>query len=277
MWHLLLVGIFSTKRSKNSTKFITIKKNKLPLTKFFQTTYFMNLKKILLASACILAVNAAFSQQFLEGFQLVSKGKPAYVTLMTGEKLEGHIKDVDWRKGLYESIVFVDNNGKESNLMAKDIQTLYAQPAGMEKLAKRMEFGSNVHKATSKDYNFDLLGQGMMILEQTDVLIKNKKQFNLLMQLLNPDFCSEIKVYRDPIVEETTKWGVAGITLAGGDIKTYYVKKGTAPAYRVEKSDYKKEFAKLFGDNAEMTRKYGEKPSWYDFAKHIDEYTKAKL
>lgn len=235
----------------------------------------MNLKRILLASTCLLAVNSAFSQKFLEGFQFISKGKPAYITLMTGEKIEGHIKDVDWRKGLYESIVFVENNGKESDLMAKDIQRLYAQPGGLEKLATRIDFVTNTHKSTNSEYNLDLLGKGMMVIEQTDVLIKNKKQFNLLMQLLNPDFCSVIKVYRDPIIKETTSWGVAGITLAGGDIKTYYVKKGNTPAYRVEKGDYTEEFAKLFGDNKEMMQKYGEKPSWYDFAKHITEYSNA--
>lgn len=236
----------------------------------------MKTKHFFLVAALLFVANAAFSQKFLEGFQLISKGKPAYVTLMTGDKIEGHVKDVDWRKGLIESIIIADNSGKETELQAKDIKILYAQPAGLEKLSKRMEVGSNVHKLTNKEYNYDLLGQGMMMLEQTDVLIKNKKQFNLLMQLLNPDFCSTIKVYRDPIVKETAKWGVAGVTLAGGDISSYYVKKGDAPAFRVEKRHYKKDFEKIFGDNKEMMEKYSkEKPSWYDLAKHITEYSES--
>lgn len=223
----------------------------------------------------MLIANAAFSQAFQEGFQFMAKGKPSQVTLNSGEVLDGNIKDIDWKRGVYEAILFTDNSGKDHDLKAADIKKIYGFPGGLEKLAAQRDFATNVKKMTDKEYSIDLLGKGMILFESTDVLM-GKKQFNLLMQLLNPTFCSDIKVYRDPAEKETTRWGVAGVTLAGGDITTYYVKKGSEAAILVTKKSYKDYFQKLFGDSEVMMQRYGEKPIWYDFAKHIAEYSDLK-
>ncbi|MFN8339716.1 MAG: hypothetical protein U0T36_11935 [Saprospiraceae bacterium] len=65
---------------------------------------------------------------------------------------------------------------------------------------------------------------GYVYFETTDVWIK-KKKMTLLLQILNPGFARNIKVFFDPYAGETASFGFGGIKVAGGDAKSYYVKK----------------------------------------------------
>ena len=93
------------------------------------------------------------------------------------------------------------------------------------------------------------------------------------MQVLNPDFCKYIKVYDNPLAGETASIGVGGLKLAGGDARSYYVKKeGETVATLLTKNDYKKEFKEFWADCEYLLNKYTS-VSWPDLAKHIIEYS----
>ena len=93
----------------------------------------------------------------------------------------------------------------------------------------------------------------------------------LLLQLLNPSFSSKIRVYSDPFAGETASVGIGGVKLAGGDEKSYYVKKEDKPAYKLKKKDFKADFDALFKDCSDMKM---DKVKWSEFAEYVFKYNK---
>jgi len=98
------------------------------------------------------------------------------------------------------------------------------------------------------------------------------KKITALLQLVNPSFGKKIRVYNDPWAGETASVGVAGIKVAGGNEKSYYVKNGDEVAYRIKKKEYSKQYKKLYNNCKAVSKKYP-KVKWDDFAKHIAEFT----
>ena len=98
----------------------------------------------------------------------------------------------------------------------------------------------------------------------------------MLMQLLNPTFSSKVKVYHDPLAKHTTSLGVGGVTVAGGNAKSYYVQAGSdEAAYRLKKNRYKKEFVPMWDDCKTVTDKYTQ-IRWTDLTQHILDYTECE-
>jgi hypothetical protein len=60
---------------------------------------------------------------------------------------------------------------------------------------------------------------------------------------------------------------VGGVTLAGGEDKSYYVKYN-GKTFKLSKKDYAEKFKELFASCPKMLEKYP-KPNWSDFALHI--------
>lgn len=95
----------------------------------------------------------------------------------------------------------------------------------------------------------------------------------LMMQLLNPDFSKVVKVYHDPFAKETAFIGVAGVTVAGGNDKSYFVKVSSDPAaYKLTKKDYKKEFTGMWSKCKDMSSKHPD-VKWSDLVQHILDYS----
>ena len=103
--------------------------------------------------------------------------------------------------------------------------------------------------------NGDLIGNGYVYFEQSDVRIKKKTE-TLMLQLLNPHFSNKIRVYHDPLAKETASIGVGGIDVAGGLDKSYYVKTDDV-AVKLKKKDYDDEFPLYFKSCKALTKKYG--------------------
>ena len=57
--------------------------------------------------------------------------------------------------------------------------------------------------------------------------------------------------------------------VAGGEDKSFYVKKGDGVAFRLYKKNYDKEFKNLFGDCPAVVKKYGEKIRWSEFEEAV--------
>lgn len=203
-----------------------------------------------------------------------SHNKIAYITLMDGTEIKGNLSDVDREKGLIDLIKIKDGNGKKHKLKPEEVKYMYLPPSGFDKLNNAGKTIFDARRWTSQKIQEDLINQGYVYFEQTDVKIKKKTE-TLLVQLLNPSFCSKICVYHDPKAKETFGVGVGGIDVAGGIAKSYYIKKDTdKAAYKLTKKEYQKQFPMFWSNCASLVETYGVSPKWRDLTVHIHEYNK---
>lgn len=200
-----------------------------------------------------------------------SHSKTAYITLADGTEINGTIKDIDRDKGLIEYIKLQDGAGKKHKLKPEDIKFMYLPPSGLDNLGKKLSFVSDFKKWNDQKLNQDFLDQGYAYFETADVKIKKRNE-KLLMQLLNPGFSKEFRIYCDPYAKETASLGVGGVKFVGGDIKSFYVAKKDSPAFLLKKKDYKKEFQPLWGSCDKVISGYPE-IKWTEFVKHVITYS----
>ena len=219
---------------------------------------------------------AANAQQLVNPTFGFSHSKTSFITMKDGSKIEGHIKDLDRNKGLIEEVKIKDFKGKKHKIKSEDIKFMYLPASGLDKLASKLDFISDIQKWDDDKLDHELLKDGYAYFENAAVKIKKKEEV-LMMQLLNPTFSKSVKVYHDPRAKETTSFGVGGMTMAGGDAKSYYVMKGKEAAYKVTKKAYQKEeFDVLWGKcGKEFIKLYEDSEAiWKDLALHVIDYSK---
>ncbi len=233
------------------------------------------MKKFTLIFCLILSNLILNAQDFIEGNFTFSSKKISYLTLKDGSEVQGYIDDIDRKKGLIEEITIKDESGKKTVYKPEQIDHMYIAPNAFDKL------GSGLNKMTDatkweKDskLNASHIKEGYALFETSEVMIKKDKKV-LLLQLLNPAFASKIRVYFDPLAKETTSFGVGGLTVAGGDAKSYYVKKGDRTAFKLEKKNYEEELDFLYKDCNDYVKKLSvkDKIKWTDLSKTIFKYT----
>lgn len=233
----------------------------------------MKITTYLLSTALTLAVSTAvFSQDFIPAYDRFSGKETSYIMLEDGSKLEGTLEDLDRKKGLIEEVVIKDANGKKITLTPDKIKAMYLMPSGFSKLSTNMDVGTKVKKWDAKYIDSEIIKKGYAYFEKAKVAIK-KDQEMLLMQLLNPGFNSKIKVFHDPFAAETMRVGFGGMTLAGGDDKSYYVQVGDNVAKKLKKKDYDDEYKVLYTSCPSLLKKISEKIRWTEFAQHIYEFS----
>lgn len=211
------------------------------------------------------------AQELLTPSHTFSHKKTAYLTLADGTEIQGNIKDIDRKKGLIEFIKIKDGAGKKHKLDADKVKFMYLPPSGFDKLSKGYAALTDIEKWTDEKMDQDLLNQGYVFFELADVKVK-KKNRQLLMQLLNPTFSKEVKVYHDPFAKETMGVGIGGIKLAGGIAKSYYISKGDKPAYRLKKKDYKAEFVPMWSSCKKIIADYPDM-KWSELTEHVKAYS----
>lgn len=187
--------------------------------------------KLYILAIFLLATSFAHAQSFMEGFDRFSSKKPAYLTLQNGQKVEGTIEDLDRKKGNISEIT-LKVNGKKKTFAPEEIKEMYLPASGLDKFSKQMEVGTNL----SKDLKSERVSEGYGYFEFTEVEMKGKIK-PLLMQLVNIGFENKIKVYFDPFARETVSVGYGPLKVGGLD-RSYYVKQGDKPAYKITKSNY---------------------------------------
>jgi hypothetical protein len=223
---------------------------------------------LLMAFFAIISINA---QQLLTPTFTYSQKKTAYLTLKDGTEMIGVLKDLNRKKGLIERVKFEDGDGKVHKLKPEDISFMYLPPSGLDNLSKVVDALTNVQKWNDEKLNQDLLNKGYIYIENAQVKIK-KKEYTMLMQLLNPTFSKEVKVYHDPKAKKTKSLGVGGINLAGGNAKSYYVQKGDNAAFKLEKKNYNKEFKPLWG-SCQAVVENNPSIKWNELTKHLLEFS----
>lgn len=237
----------------------------------------MNLSKILVLTCLMLGmVLSTSAQSFLPAFEGFSTKKTTYLTMKDGKEKEGQLKNLKRKKGLITELwLKVDGKKKVEKIVAEDIKKMYVPASGMEKLGKALEKTSDATQWKSDGIEQERMKDGYAYYEFSEVKYK-KETRKLLLQLLNPGFSTGIRVYHDPFAGETMSAGVAGIKVAGGDAKSYYVKKGNEKAYRLKKKEYGDDFTRLFKDCPEVIKSVEGDPRWTDLAKHAYDYAGCK-
>lgn len=231
----------------------------------------MKTKVLTLAIAFIMAigVNAQEEMRFSPTVVGFSKKKTAYIFKEDGTKVTCTIKSLKWTKGLIDEIKILDLEGNKVKISPEDISHMYLPPSGAQKLGNALDFMDNATQWENSDLDKSLLGEKLVYFEKTKMKVK-KKVVTVMAQVLNPTYCKQIRVYADPYAKETASVGVAGVTVAGGLDKSYYIKKaGEETGYKLEKKNYTEEFKAIFSEAAKLLETYGEDPKWKDFETHV--------
>ncbi len=232
------------------------------------------LKKNLLAACAFFLFFQVQAQDLLSPSFSFSHKKTAYITLTDGTEVKGTIKDIDRKKGLIEEIKIKDENGKKRDFAPKEISFMYLPPSGLDNLTKALDAIHDVQKWSDEKLDQDLINQGYVYFETSNVKIK-KKTSKMLMQLLNPSFSKSVKIYHDPLAKETMSVGVGAITVAGGNEKSYYISVAGATAYKLEKKNYKAEFTPLWKSCANVAKSYPE-VKWIELKDHAPAFSKCE-
>lgn len=234
------------------------------------------MKKLLFTAVIATLSLSATAQSFsvpLDGF---SKKKTSYLHMEDGSTSEGLLGGFKRAKGQIETVKMQNEGGKKIKIDPIKIKFMYIPPNNLAKLGAGLDKAFDVNKWDAPSgMNTELMGKGYVYFEKVTTQIKKKKTEDLMLQMLNVPFSSKIKVFYDPFAKETMGLSVAGVNVAGGLDKSYYVIKdgSSEPAYKLEKKDYKEQFATLFGDSEEFMTKYGDDIKWSNLEMHIYEYT----
>lgn len=200
-----------------------------------------------------------------------SHKKTAYITLKDGTELKGNLKDLDYKKGLIKSVKLKDGEGKKHKLKPSSIKHMYLPQSNFDKLNKITTTLHDAQMWSDETLEQNLLKQGYIYFENSQVKIK-KKTREMLMQLLNPGFCKSIRIYNDPFAKKTASAGIGGVTLVGGIAKSYYIAKDGEVAFRMKKKMYRKEFTPFWGGCQNIIDGFP-KQDWSKLVDHVIMYT----
>ena len=247
-------------------------KNHTPVDSLRKIHHLMKNILTLCAAALLIFCTASSlsAQEFQQRVNGFSKKKTSYITKTDGKVLEGEIDGFKWKKGLPKLVKF-EVSGKKMEIPADEVESMKAAPSGWGRMNAALESTTNLKKLQNADY--EEVDRNFSYYEQAG--LPTRKGHTVLLQLVNPGFDAKLKVYDDPYSKETAGIGVGGMTMAGGILKSYWVKKaGEKEAFKVEKGKYKKQFKELYGDCPKLMKMLKNKEvKWSEFAKHVYIYT----
>ncbi len=207
-------------------------------------------------------VFSSMAQTFLPPLEMFSTKKEGYLITMKGEKIVFIMKDLDRKKGLIVNVEGKTKDGKKFELKASEIKEMAIPPSDFAKLSGAMDATKSIKKAQKtnlNEYDRELVYFYQEYLED--------RKITALMQLINPDFCSKIRVYHDPYAKESAGIAFGGVQINGGIDKSYYLKVD-GKTQRYFKSDYDKTVKTLFGTCDGLFKKYTD-TKWRDFPDHL--------
>lgn len=221
----------------------------------------MKKQNIILAFFMLFSL-CSFAQEFLPPLERFSTKKESYLIKNNDEKIVFVLDDLDRKKGLIIRVEGKAKDGKKFKLEASEIKELAIAPSDFAKLAALDGSTRSVLKASkTKVEDFD---RSLVYFYQEKL---EDRKITALMQRLNPDFDSRIRVYHDPFASETMGLSVGGIQVTGGIDKSYYLKVD-GKTKRYFKKNYDDDFKTLFGSCAGLMTKYKDF-AWRDLPDHI--------
>jgi len=231
--------------------------------------------KHLLSVVCFFIGFSAMAQTFTPAFQGYSRKKTTYITLKDGSEISVVIKKLFFKKGLIDEIKVVkSSDGKKVKINPADIDHMYVPPSNLAKLSQAMDAATDLTKLQDGELSSEHLDDGYLYMESSNVQVKKNKTQYCMLQVMNPTFSKNIKIFNDPFAKESAGIGIGGMTVAGGLAKSYYVKKnGEELAKRIKKKEYKKDMEELFSECTAVIEKYQDKPAWSEFEQFIYDYS----
>lgn len=222
-------------------------------------------------------LSSATGQQLLDPSNTFSHKKIAEFRLVDGTVLKARLREMTFKKGLINSMEVKDTLGNMRKLWAREVQSMYLPPSGMDKFSRSMDRTFDAQKWDLEEVKDTMIREGYVFFEQVKVVINDKPTF-VLVQLLNPHFSKHIRIYHDPYASETMRFGVAGITVAGGEDTSYYVLKpgGEPLAERIQRRNYRKKFEALWNDCPSLMKRKNGTIYWSDFIPDAFQYHKCK-
>ncbi len=192
-------------------------------------------------------IHSQKTQYIVSAADMFSRKKVSYISLKDGGEIEGKIKKLKRTKGLFKEIQIETEEGEKHKLYPEDIESMYLPQSGFDKLNKTFDFAANIHNTDEDDLNYEYLQNGYAYFESVNVEYKGGER-TLLLQLLNPSCSQYISIYHNPYARETQSIGIGGFKVAGGKDRSYYVKKGKDPAFKLKRTYYNDEANYLYGD-----------------------------
>lgn len=222
------------------------------------------MRKVFTATMMFLgAVTSVTAQDFLPPVERFSGSKPGYLVTKSGERVEFTLDDLDRKKGLIIRVEGKTLDGKKFKREAADIQELGLAPSDYAKFSAFSESTRSIAKMQRTKVNEATRNLVMFYQEHLD-----EPKRDVLLQLVNPGFDSQIRVYDDPFAAETTGVSIGGVQLTGGMDKSFYVK-ADGKVFRLKKKNYDDKFKELFGGCPAVMNKYGKNFAWRDFCTHV--------
>jgi len=217
--------------------------------------------KLFISLAILFFSMSASAQYFIQPIENFSKSKTAYLTLLDGQSMEGKIKKIKSENG-FISKVSLQVDGHIMNYSSNEIAFMI-----LPQKNSRNSFGSNNTDVIPADWSFNgynklMIENGYGYFELATITDKDKK-VSTLLQLINPSFCNEIKVYHDPKVFVTNTHMMIGYA-AHGQVTSFYTKVGDESVFKLWRSDYEKQFDTFFNDPV-VTEIEGEEKEWENF------------
>lgn len=223
---------------------------------------------ILIVSILFCSVET-MSQAFLPAYLPAFGYEKGYIQMMDGSKMEGTFQSIFNIENI-KSVTLKDASGTKHKIGEDQIDKVYIKFGDLDKIATSNTAATSIKSLSNTNFK-QVFEAEYFIWEHT---ITPKKGNREILQLVNPGFDSKMKVYRDPRAQETGQLSLGGVTLTGGIEKSYYlVKQGADVAVRLEKKNYKEQFAEVFGDCPAVISAFGDKkPDWDDLPAHVFAY-----
>lgn len=212
-----------------------------------------------------IVVGKLSAQSFLAPVTNFSTEKTIFITMEDGLEIGCLLKELHRENGFVKEVVIKNKSGDTQVLPQESIKAMYLYPSEYSGTHQPIEIPKNSR------INSELLNDGYVYFERADNIWVNKEKFSLLMQLLNPTFEGNVRIYYDPLSTQTDK-----ITEPDVPSSSYYLKDGQKDGICIRKREYsQKVFQILFSNPGEYTHKIPE-IQWRDFAKHVSAYAQKK-
>jgi hypothetical protein len=216
--------------------------------------------------SCLLALPlSTLGQSFLPAIERFSSKKLDYLILNSGEKVEFYLDDLDRKKGLIVNVEGKTVDGKKFEYNADEIKEMYLAASDFAKLSSLNRSTRSVLSMQRTDMKE--IGREHVYFEQHQV---EGRKSTTLLQLVNPESTSRMKVFHDPWAVETMGVGIGGLQLTGGIDKSYYAVYD-GKTVKIYKRNYEELFAALFAGCPAVLQKY-KSAAWRDLPLHLDTY-----
>jgi len=218
----------------------------------------------------LFSVQMTFGQALITPTFSYSRQKPAYVYLKDGSQIEGIIKGLSRKKGQIATIE-IEKNVNVRAYEANEIDHMYLPSSAINNISNQLNTIDNVQNINKPQSDPNFGKEGYVRLEQMEVNY-GKKTYTLMLQLLNPHFEEVVKIYHDPMADETESLQVAGISIAGGVEASYFISFNGEAAYKINQKRYWSTYKELWGKCESMLYESYDK-RWDNLGLHVFDYT----